>query len=50
MSEFEKLYRHHYQYKGSTVVLAEGTYDEDDDSSILAKLQEVSAEAEEPSQ
>jgi hypothetical protein len=42
----KKLAEHTYEYENQIIALAPGTYDPDDDSSIIAKLDEVLAEIE----
>jgi hypothetical protein len=42
----KKVSENTFEYKGQIIALAEGTYNPEDDSSIIAKLDEVLAEIE----
>ena len=46
----EKQSEHHYKYNGMLIVLAKGTYDPDDDASVLAKLKEIHDEVASPAE
>lgn len=42
----KKLAENTFEYKGQIIALAEGTYNPEDDNSIISKLDEVLAEIE----